>query len=867
MAAEHRRKLGPSLGLLGWTGALLALGLIASPPVSTQQAGLAGASQAAAKAADQTPVTPDMPFPAAKRDPEAIAAAKQVSVAPLLQRAADGKLVRVIVGVDASFVPEGHLDRDTVVRQRARMATAGDEVLSQMRRGSVGSVKRYETIPYFAAVVDDDALQTLSSLPGVTSIVEDRPKRRALMDSTGIVQATTVWQYGVGGAGWAVAIIDTGVDKTHPFLANKVVAEACFSTSDSSYSSLCPGGGSSSTAPGSGMNCPLIECDHGTHAAGVAAGRGPSFSGVARDASIIAIQVASRERGLVCSATSDCTTMLDNDILEGIEYVYQLRNTYRIAAVNLSLGGGQYSSQAECDAGDPAYKAVIDNLRSVGIATVAVSGNDGWSRYLNSPGCISSAVSVAATTKQDAVPYYSNTAPFLALFAPGHSIYSAVPGGGYEYKDGTSMAAPHVAGAWAILKALRPSGSVSELLGALRDTGKPVVDPVNSLAFPRIRLFDAAVVIYSGGGSTAPGAPSGLTASASGSNVSLAWNAPTTGGTPTTYMIEAGSGPGLANLANFSTGNTATSFAAGGVGSGVYYVRVRATNSAGTSGPSNEAIMTVGGGGCTSAPGAPSGLTITQNSGSAVGFTWLAASGNPSNYILEAGSASGLANLATVDVGTATTFSTGGVGAGTYYVRVRARNACGTSGPSNEVVLAVGTGGVCTAFSISPGATTPGAAAGSQAVAITGSPAGCSGGAWTASGNVSWLSVHPTSGTGSSAVTVSWLQNTSTSSRSGTATIAGRSFAVTQSGTGVSPDAAILEFVTDSSTCRCTYGTIVIKIDGSRVGTMSCTSSARFAVSAGGHRYSACDNVSCWASDKYVYLTRGEIRTIRLYCL
>jgi len=79
---------------------------------------------------------------------------------------------------------------------------------------------------------------------------------------------------------------------------------------------------------------------------------------------------------------------------------------------------------------------------------------------------------------------------------PFHLLRRA--GGGYEYKDGTSMAAPHVAGAWAILKALRPSGSVSELLGALRDTGKPVVDPVNSLAFPRIRLFDAAVVIYSG---------------------------------------------------------------------------------------------------------------------------------------------------------------------------------------------------------------------------------------------------------------------------------------------------------------------------------------------------------------------------------
>jgi len=97
----------------------------------------------------------------------------------------------------------------------------------------------------------------------------------------------------------------------------------------------------------------------------------------------------------------------------------------------------------------------------------------------------------------------------------------------------------------------------------------------------------------------------------------------------------------------------------------------------------------VTGGGCVS-PGAPSGLVITTNSGGTVGLQWNAASGGATSYVLEAGSAAGLANLANSDVGATTAFSTSGVGAGTYYVRVRAKNACGTSAASNEVTIVVG---------------------------------------------------------------------------------------------------------------------------------------------------------------------------------
>jgi hypothetical protein len=200
--------------------------------------------------------------------------------------------------------------------------------------------------------------------------------------------------------------------------------------------------------------------------------------------------------------------------------------------------------------------------------------------------------------------------------------------------------------------------------------------------------------IYPGGGvtppSAAPGPPSGLTASSAGSTITLSWARPSSGGAPSAYTVEAGSVSGAANLANFSTGNAATTFSSSGVGGGNYYVRVRATNAAGTSAPSNEALLVVGNTGCAGAPGAPGGLAVVSVSGGTVVLSWNAASGSPTTYIVEAGSVPGLTNLANSDLGgTATRFTASGVGRGTYYVRVRAKNNCGTGAASNEVLLTV----------------------------------------------------------------------------------------------------------------------------------------------------------------------------------
>lgn len=132
-----------------------------------------------------------------------------------------------------------------------------------------------------------------------------------------------------------------------------------------------------------------------------------------------------------------------------------------------------------------------------GIATVISSGNNGYTDSMHAPACISSAVSVGSTGDTDAVSWFSNSAPSLSLLAPGEAVYSSVPSGGFTHFQGTSMAAPHVAGAWALLKQQNPSASVASLLSALQSTGLPVADTrvAGGVTKPRIKIADAAALL------------------------------------------------------------------------------------------------------------------------------------------------------------------------------------------------------------------------------------------------------------------------------------------------------------------------------------------------------------------------------------
>jgi subtilisin len=411
--------------------------------------------------------------------------------------------IRIIVGLSMPFSAEGHLPNEKAIEQRAKIVQLQDQLLESVQGFKIEGIKRFKYIPYIAMEVDSSALSALISHPLADSIEEDVPVPPLLDESVPLIKADEAWNLGYTGSGWTVAILDTGVESNHSFLSGKIVSEACYSSDSwlNNATTVCPNGQESQTGSGAGINCDtsIYGCDHGTHVAGIAAGKGSSFSGVAKDANIIAIQVFHRtDDGLIITPCSDnslpspCALSFTSDQVLGLEQVYNLRDSYNIASVNMSLGGGRYTTNCDTNSLKPA----IDNLRFVGIATVIASGNDGYTDAISAPACISTAVSVGATTKTDKVWSDSNSCFFLSLLAPGNSIYSSIPNNEWASFSGTSMAAPHVAGAWAILKQKSPTASVSGILASLQNSGTPITDTRNSITKPRIDVYGSAGLLY-----------------------------------------------------------------------------------------------------------------------------------------------------------------------------------------------------------------------------------------------------------------------------------------------------------------------------------------------------------------------------------
>lgn len=178
-------------------------------------------------------------------------------------------------------------------------------------------------------------------------------------------------------------------------------------------------------------------------------------------------------------------------------------------------------------------------------------------------------------------------------------------------------------------------------------------------------------------------APGNLVRSVEGSAITLGWRG---GAAPpnTAFVVEAGTSPGGIDLGRFAVGGLTT--VSGSLAAGTYYMRVRGTGASGDSAPSSEVITTLPG--TATPPGAANGLSATV-AGNVVTFRWTAAHGNATTYTLDVGSATGLTNLLSLPTGTLDTSLTAVAPPGTYYVRVRATNAFGSGGASNEVRVVV----------------------------------------------------------------------------------------------------------------------------------------------------------------------------------
>ncbi|WP_441217087.1 S8 family serine peptidase [Phytohabitans sp. LJ34] len=330
-------------------------------------------------------------------------------------------------------------------------ATAGATKRRDLR--SIGAVAVTEDKARAAALWSSlvDGPATLAS--GVRRVWLDRKLRATLADSVPRIGAPAAWRAGYDGKGVKVAVLDSGYDATHPALKNRVVAEANFTDEADT----------------------VDRTGHGTHLAATIAGRGKGGAGlpgtgVAPKADLLVGKV------LNSSGSGDLSW-----VIAGMEWA--VGQGARI--VNLSMG-------AEAFEGPDAASEAVDALSaSSGALFVVAAGNSGPSaQTVTTPGTASSALTVGAVSKSDALATFSGRGPRLGdgavkpeVTAPGVAIVAARAAGttlgepidkAYTSMSGTSMAAPHVAGAAALLAQRHPDWKAPQLKAALVASAEPV---------------------------------------------------------------------------------------------------------------------------------------------------------------------------------------------------------------------------------------------------------------------------------------------------------------------------------------------------------------------------------------------------------
>lgn len=267
-------------------------------------------------------------------------------------------------------------------------------------------------IPMVAATLSEEAVKTWRARRDVDYVEDDiilHALGQILPWGVDRIGADLAWPAGNTGQGVKVAILDSGIDATHPDLAlaggiNFVGWARDGSTNPADWND---------------------NYGHGTHVAGIVAARNNTMGvvGVAPEASLWAVKVLGNDG-----------TGYTSDIIQGLDWC--AANGIQVAS--MSFGGGSTLS----------LHAACDQAYAKGVVLVAAAGNEAGA--VEYPAAYSSVIAVAATDARNVRASFSNFGPQIALAAPGVEIYSTYKGGSYATMSGTSMACPHVSGAAAL---------------------------------------------------------------------------------------------------------------------------------------------------------------------------------------------------------------------------------------------------------------------------------------------------------------------------------------------------------------------------------------------------------------------------------
>lgn len=352
-----------------------------------------------------------------------------------------------------------------------------DDATVEQRKAAVNAVgKMTQAIPEIdSALIDLDSgvsardAEVLQKLPGVayvepnyriqaTGVTADPMLLDGLLWGLADMRATTAWNVSTG-AGRVVAVIDTGIEQSHPDLngslwqnpadpANGVDDDGNGIVDDTTGADFLRGDGT-----------PNDENGHGSHVSGTVAAVGNNrqgIVGVAYDAKVMALKVLDQDGS---------GSMID--AVNAINYAIQ-RNA---DVINMSWSG-PYKSDALYDAIAQAGERGVIVAAAAGNVPVNIDSQTAYPASYNLPNLIT----VAATNSERRIADFSSYGNSVDIAAPGEDIASTVSGG-YQQWNGTSMATPHVSGAVAVLKAARPDASVAEITDALYSTTAPIVSP------------------------------------------------------------------------------------------------------------------------------------------------------------------------------------------------------------------------------------------------------------------------------------------------------------------------------------------------------------------------------------------------------